>query len=232
MSFVTYKEKLKHLSHKLIEAQKPIRILNSIRTNPKWDEELIKSKFKHIPSDAKEFYESIPLGFDPTEKHLELKLLKTEIAKDRQREAPLSVLAEIDRVHDEPVLASHGVVALVGIVEIFPELRSHVSGQSPREWASRQWRRVLFFPGRGHRSAKDLGRSSWGTGHQSSTWRGPRRRRFRRVAGGSFAQCRRSHRRHRRSTAHEGQPDGRTSEDPSRLVEAGLRRSRGDFAGA
>jgi len=80
MSFQTYKEKLKAVSGKLCEAQRPIRILNSIRTSPKWDEELIKNKFKVLPSDAREHYDSIPLGFDPTEKYLELKLLKKEIA--------------------------------------------------------------------------------------------------------------------------------------------------------
>lgn len=80
MGFQTYKEKLKHLSQKLIEAQRPIRILNSIRTNPKWSEDLIKSKFKSLPSDAKEYYDSVPLGFDPHEKSLELKVLKKEIS--------------------------------------------------------------------------------------------------------------------------------------------------------
>jgi uncharacterized protein (TIGR02421 family) len=80
MSFQTYKEKLKAVSRKLIEAQRPIRILNSIRTNPKWNEELIKSKFKDLPSDAKAYYDSLPLGFDPLEKALELKLLQKEIA--------------------------------------------------------------------------------------------------------------------------------------------------------
>lgn len=80
MAFVTYKEKLKSASQKLIEAQKPIRILNSIRTSPKWDEFLIKNDFKSLPGDVKAHYDGIPLGFDPQEKYLELKLLKKEIA--------------------------------------------------------------------------------------------------------------------------------------------------------
>lgn len=79
MAFITYKEKLKHVSQKLIAAQKPIRILNSIRTNPKWDEELHKSDFKDLPSGIKEHYDALALGFDPQEKYLELKMLKAEI---------------------------------------------------------------------------------------------------------------------------------------------------------
>ncbi len=79
MAFVTYKEKLKGLSQKLIEAQKPIRILNSIRTHPGWEEELKKSGFTELPTGARAHYEGIQLGFNPQEKYLELKLLKKEI---------------------------------------------------------------------------------------------------------------------------------------------------------
>jgi uncharacterized protein (TIGR02421 family) len=81
MSFVTYKEKLKSASHKIVEVQRPIRILNSIRVPDSWEEELEESKFKSLPSsiEAKAHYESINLGFDPAVKIAELKALKQEI---------------------------------------------------------------------------------------------------------------------------------------------------------
>jgi len=81
MSFVTYKEKVHALSKKIVAAQKPIRILNSIRVSDSWTEELIKNKFTDLPKDPKGFYDNLPLGFDPVEKALELKLLKSEIAR-------------------------------------------------------------------------------------------------------------------------------------------------------
>ncbi|NJL24989.1 MAG: DUF1704 domain-containing protein [Calothrix sp. SM1_5_4] len=81
MPFVTYKEKLKSASRKLIEAQRPIRILNSIRVPSEWETELVKSRFKDIPKNAREYYESVPLGFDPQDKLLELRSLKDEIAR-------------------------------------------------------------------------------------------------------------------------------------------------------
>lgn len=81
MSFVTYKEKLKAVSKKVVEVQRPIRILNSIRTPPEWEAELFKSKFKELPCDPRAHYQEIPLGFEPQEKYLELKVLKNEIAK-------------------------------------------------------------------------------------------------------------------------------------------------------
>ena len=79
--WLTYKEKVKGLSRKIVEAQKPIRILNSIRVKPDWSVSIINSQFKDIPKDVTSHYENIDLGFDPTEKYLELKLLKSEILK-------------------------------------------------------------------------------------------------------------------------------------------------------
>jgi uncharacterized protein (TIGR02421 family) len=81
MTFTTYKEKVKVLSHKLVEAQRPIRILNSIRINPEWDDILLKSHFREIPKGEREWYEQIDLGFEPQTKHIEFKVLKNEIQK-------------------------------------------------------------------------------------------------------------------------------------------------------
>jgi uncharacterized protein (TIGR02421 family) len=80
MSIVTYKEKVKAASRKLVEAQKPIRILNSIRVPDTWEPELLKSNFKDIPKGAREHYESIDLGFEAQDKILELKVIKKDIA--------------------------------------------------------------------------------------------------------------------------------------------------------
>ncbi|MBX3022962.1 MAG: DUF1704 domain-containing protein [Bdellovibrionales bacterium] len=79
MTATTYKEKLKQLSRWIVDAQKPIRILNSIRTPPEWEAELVKSGFKDLPKNPREHYDKVALGFDPLEKSVELKLLKNEI---------------------------------------------------------------------------------------------------------------------------------------------------------
>lgn len=80
MSFVTYKERLKSASRKIVEAQRPIRILNSIRVKDSWAEEIKRSGFKDIPKGAKEHYQSIALTFDTNAKTQELKALKDDIA--------------------------------------------------------------------------------------------------------------------------------------------------------
>jgi uncharacterized protein (TIGR02421 family) len=84
MAFVTYKEKLKSVSRRLVEAQKPIRILNSIRVPLEWEARISKSKFKDIPSatEVREHYESVPLGFDPASRITELKTLKSDVRRE------------------------------------------------------------------------------------------------------------------------------------------------------
>jgi uncharacterized protein (TIGR02421 family) len=80
MSFVTYKEKLKSVSRRLVEVQKPIRILNSIRVSPEWERELVEGQFKVMPKGVREWYSNSP-GFEPRDKQLELKQLKAEIGR-------------------------------------------------------------------------------------------------------------------------------------------------------
>ena len=81
MAFVTYKEKLKGLSRRLVEAQRPIRILNSIRVDPTWEATLIKSKFRECPKNAGEHYAGVDLGFDAAQKKAELGELRSDIER-------------------------------------------------------------------------------------------------------------------------------------------------------
>ena len=66
--WVTYKEKLKNLSLRLVETQRPIRLLDAVKWDSKVIEELKKSKFKELPKVDAQTYEKIPLGFQPEQK--------------------------------------------------------------------------------------------------------------------------------------------------------------------
>ena len=46
---LTYKEKIKKLSARVVDAQRPIRILDSVKLPPHVTSELRKSGFKDIP---------------------------------------------------------------------------------------------------------------------------------------------------------------------------------------
>lgn len=78
--WTTYKEKVKKLSQRIVDAQKPIRILDAIKWDPKIEAELKKGKFKVLPKIDADYYRKEALGYDPQVKLAEL----AEIAKDVQ----------------------------------------------------------------------------------------------------------------------------------------------------
>src|SRR6478736_4924497 len=73
MVWTTYKERIKRLSQRIVEAQKPIRILDSIKWDHSIEAELRKSKFKHMPKVGVEYYAKYPLNFDSEKKIEELR---------------------------------------------------------------------------------------------------------------------------------------------------------------
>lgn len=82
MPWTTYKEKLKKLSERLVEVQKPIRILNAIKLGSGIEAEIMAGKFKKMPQLGPEFYAKIPLGFDPKTKIAEIQTLKSDIRRE------------------------------------------------------------------------------------------------------------------------------------------------------
>lgn len=78
MVWTTYKEKVKRLSQRLVDAQKPIRILDALKWDPSVEQQLRKSKFRQMPKFGADDYGKIDLGFDPVQKIEEL----GDLAKD------------------------------------------------------------------------------------------------------------------------------------------------------
>jgi len=61
----SYKERLARLAQRLVDAQRPIRILNAIKWDPSVFERFRDSKWRDLPPVGADFYETIGLGFDP-----------------------------------------------------------------------------------------------------------------------------------------------------------------------
>jgi hypothetical protein len=78
--WTTYKEKVKRLSQRIVDAQKPIRILDAIKWESSVEHELKKGKFKQMPRVGPEDYSKIDLGYDPRAKIDELNELVKDIA--------------------------------------------------------------------------------------------------------------------------------------------------------
>jgi len=92
MVWATYKEKIKRLSQRLVDAQRPIRILDAIKWDPSVEAELRKGKFKKMPIVGPEQYALIELGFDPKAKLDELGEIVTDIRTTLGAEDPLTGL--------------------------------------------------------------------------------------------------------------------------------------------
>ncbi len=82
MVWTSYKEKLSRLSQRLVDLQRPIRILDSVKWQPWVEEELRKSKFREVPKVDASHFEAVPLGFDPAEKLAALRELDADIERE------------------------------------------------------------------------------------------------------------------------------------------------------
>jgi len=79
MVWTTYKEKVRRLSEAVVDAQRPIRILDAIKWPNAIDDQFRKSKFKEMPKLDRAFYESQSLGFDPLKKIEEFNDIISEV---------------------------------------------------------------------------------------------------------------------------------------------------------
>ncbi len=78
---IRYAETIKHLSERILAAQAPIRILDSIKWPPHIAKELLKSKFTQMPRMGKKEYAGIDLTFDPKKVSAEFHEITQEIKR-------------------------------------------------------------------------------------------------------------------------------------------------------
>jgi uncharacterized protein (TIGR02421 family) len=90
--WVTYKEKLKNLSTRLVEAQRPIRLLDAIRWDPQIFEEVRRTKYKELPKVDAAYYERAGFGFDPIKKIEELEAIVKDAESEIGAHDPLAAI--------------------------------------------------------------------------------------------------------------------------------------------
>ncbi len=77
--WATYKEKLKALSERLVEVQKPVRLIDSIKWDSKTLDDVRRSKFKELPKVDAAYYEKLSFGYDPVTKIAEFQSIIDEV---------------------------------------------------------------------------------------------------------------------------------------------------------
>jgi uncharacterized protein (TIGR02421 family) len=103
----SYKERVAALAQRIVEAQRPIRVLNALKWEPGAFERFAASGFREPPPGGPETYARIPLGFDPEQKLDELR----EIERDVPRE--LGPGDEIGRILAETAGEYAGLVEML-----------------------------------------------------------------------------------------------------------------------
>jgi uncharacterized protein (TIGR02421 family) len=78
----SYKEIVATLSNRIVEAQKPIRVLNSIKWDPGVWERFRASRYRDVPSVGPDWYAQLDLGFDPRQKAVEFEEILRDIEKN------------------------------------------------------------------------------------------------------------------------------------------------------
>jgi uncharacterized protein (TIGR02421 family) len=78
----SYKEIVAQLSLRIVEAQKPIRVLQALRWDNSIEEQFLKSRPRELPRVDAAYYERSDLGFDPRAKAEEFEAIVRDIERD------------------------------------------------------------------------------------------------------------------------------------------------------
>jgi uncharacterized protein (TIGR02421 family) len=92
--WTTYKEKIRTLSDRIVEAQKPIRVLDAIKWDTSIDEAFFAAKGKRLPKIDAEYYRRSSLGFDTKKKDDELAEISAAISLQLGNEDDLGHLLQ------------------------------------------------------------------------------------------------------------------------------------------
>jgi uncharacterized protein (TIGR02421 family) len=75
----SYKELVSGLASRIVEAQRPLRVLQSIRWDNAVEEHFVKSKYREMPKIDPSWYEAVELGFDTRAKIEEFESIARDI---------------------------------------------------------------------------------------------------------------------------------------------------------
>jgi uncharacterized protein (TIGR02421 family) len=152
----SYKEVVAQLAGRIVEAQRPIRVLQALRWDDAVEEQFFKVRQRELPKVDASYYDGIDLGFTPTEKLVEFE----QIASDVRRE-----LGDTDAI---------GQIMVKTALEYRDVVRMLAARGTPSFYA---WSRKLYgspkdkFPD-GRSSVRDLGRLLYGILTHVDEWSG------------------------------------------------------------
>ncbi len=88
-----YLDTVRNLSERIVEAQRPIRILDAIKWNGEVRRGFFESRFHELPQVDRDYYSThCPLGFDPETKQSEFHQIERDISRQLGQLNPLGVM--------------------------------------------------------------------------------------------------------------------------------------------
>lgn len=88
----SYHQTIRGLSDRLVEVQRPIRILDAIKWDADVQRQFFADKFRELPAVDANFYAARPLAFDPVAKRLEFHELERDVLRQLGQFNPVSVV--------------------------------------------------------------------------------------------------------------------------------------------
>lgn len=98
----TYKERIKRLSQRIVEGQRPIRILDAIKWPQHVLQEFRASKFREVPTLGPDDYAARDLGYDLVAKQAEFREIISSIERDLGKEDDIGrlLISIAEQYHD------------------------------------------------------------------------------------------------------------------------------------
>jgi uncharacterized protein (TIGR02421 family) len=78
----SYKEVVAQIAARMVEAQRPIRVLQGIRWDNGVEEQFLKNKYRELPKIDAAYYTGVDLGFDPKTKSEEFETIARDIDRE------------------------------------------------------------------------------------------------------------------------------------------------------
>lgn len=92
-AWTSYKEKIRQVSNRIVEAQRPIRVRDGIKWDEQIEAQVIASKFKQLPKVGPEYYlERRPLPFQPEVKIEEFAAIRRDVESTIGADDPLGAI--------------------------------------------------------------------------------------------------------------------------------------------
>lgn len=155
----SYKELVARLADRIVDAQRPIRVLQALRWDASLEERFLRTRQREMPKIDAAYYERVDLGFDPREKVAEFEEIAREIDRD---------IGERDAI---------GQIMMTTALEYRDVVHMLAARGTPTFYA---WSRKLYgspkdkFPD-GRSTVRDLGRLLYGLLTNVDEWSAPMR---------------------------------------------------------